>query len=237
MYKIRVLVSDDIKYMCFFFRELLNNSKNCVCVGEAENEKETMEQVKKLKPDILLLDMQMDMEDSGLILIPKVLEVSPETKIIMISVHDDSENIYKAIQLGAKDYILKEQPPTDIIENIERIYEGKDEIRRDIVDKILKQYDIMEKKQKSILFFINNMFMLTSRELELIIGLGRGLSYEQMAERLKLEDGTIRTYVSRILKKMQYNRMSTLMKDLKEVGVMEFLINKDKNNDKNNKAF
>ncbi len=222
MEKIRVLVCDDMMYMRLFFVELINNSDNCICVGEAKNEQETISQVEKLKPDIVLLDVQMDREDSGIILIPQIKELSPHTKIIMISVHDDNDKIFDAIQLGAKDYILKEQMPSDILENIEKVHNGDSGLRSELAEKILKRCEEVEEKQKSILFFINNMMILSQRELEILKLSGKGLTYEQIADKLCIEEVTVRIYVSRVLKKMQYSKMSVLIKHLREMGIFDF---------------
>lgn len=220
MSKIRVLVCDDMQYITMFLSEIINSSPNCECVGVANNDSETLQKAKETNPDVILLDIQMDDVDSGIKLIPILLEQNPDLKIIMISVSEDDDNIYKAIAAGAQDYIVKNKSPREVINSIERIYEGKTGLRSDLSKKILARCEEMEKKNKSILYVINKMMCLSSREMETLKYFCRGMNYSEVARALCVEEGTVRTYVSRVLNKMQYVRMSELIKDLNDMGVL-----------------
>lgn len=222
MEKIRVLVCDDMPYICDFFEMLLNNSKNCVCVGRACNEAEVTRQVAKLRPDIVLLDVQMDTEDSGLQLIPAIGRLSPASKIIIISIHEDSRIIFEAIKRGAKDYFVKNQPTDEIIETIERIHtDNQDMIRGDIATKLINQYEVIEERQQSLLYMFNKMIILSQRELEILKELCAGKSYTAIAEKYFIEEVTVRTHINRILKKMGYKRISTLVEHLRQLRVFD----------------
>lgn len=220
MGKIRVVVCDDLKYMCMFFGDLLNSSETCECVGEANSEREVRDKVKEIQPDVVLLDMQMDTSESGIKLIPEIKELSPQTDIIVISVHEENDKIFKAIQAGARDYLFKNADPDDIIQSIENVYNGKDEIRGDIVRRILDQMRNIEEKQQSILFLVNKMRSLSERELAVVKGVCSGKTYGEIADEINTEVVTVRTYASRILKKMGYSRMSKLTEDLNALGIM-----------------
>lgn len=225
MEKIRVLVCDDMPYICDFFEMLLNNSENCICVGSAHNEAEVTQQVKQLQPDIVLLDVQMDTEDSGLRLIPIIGELSPRSKIIIISVHEDSRIVFEAIKRGAKDYFVKNQPTDEIIETIERIHtENRNIIRGDIATKLIDQYEIIEERQQSLLYMFNKMIVLSQRELEILKELCDGQSYTAIAEKYFIEEVTVRTHINRILKKMEYKRISTLVEHLKKIRVFDLFL-------------
>lgn len=228
MSKIRVLVCDDMFYMSMFFKDLLNSTTSCECVGEAHDEKEVMEKVKELKPDVILLDVQLENSESGIMLIPQILEESPKSDIIMISIHDDNDKIFRAIQLGAKDYILKSQPPSEIIKSIEKVCSGSTELSADIGKRIIDQIEIIEERQKSLLYIVNKMMTLSSREVEVLKAACQGCNYEEIAKKINIEEVTVRTYISRILKKMHYSRMSTLIDDLSSLGVMDLFGNMDK---------
>lgn len=219
--KIRVLVCDDMLYMCMFFSSLLNSSEECACVGEAHNEEEAISKVKELMPDVVLLDMQMEHVDSGIKLIPQIQEISPDIHIIMISIHGDDDKIFQAIRAGARDYIMKNQPPGEILDSIVKAYNGKAELRTEIAQKLIKQCEVMEKRQNSIIFVVDKMMGLSAREMEVLKAACRGLSYEQIADQLCVEDVTVRTYVGRILKKMQCTRMKNLVDNLNSLGILQ----------------
>lgn len=228
MEKIRVLVCDDMFYMSMFFKDLLNSTESCECVGEAHDEKDVIDKVSKLKPDVILLDVQLENSESGIMLIPQILEISPDSDIIMISIHDDNDKIFKAIQLGAKDYILKSQPPSEIVKSIEKIRGGSKELRVDIGKRIIDQIEVIEERQKSLLYIVNKIITLSSREVEVLKAACHGYNYEEIAKKIKIEEVTVRTYISRILKKMHYTKMTSLIDDLNMLGVMDLLANLDK---------
>lgn len=226
--KISVLVCDDMAYIGKLYCSMLNNSEGCQCVGTAENERDTIAMVRKLHPDIILLDVQMDFVDSGLKLIPQILEVSPLSKIIMISVSNDSENIFKAIQLGAKDYFVKDHPFEDLLEIIENVYKGENKIHSDIVAKIMEHYDIVEKKQESLFYMINKLMYLSKREMEILRELCNGMSYSDLSKKLFIEEVTIRVTVNSIIKKTEFKNIQTLIEYINNLGVFSLFEDKSR---------
>lgn len=107
MKKIRILVADDMECTREYYSTLFNSSEKCECIGTACNEKEAVEKVTSLKPDIILLDIQMDRIDSGIRVIPDIIRNSPKTKIIMFIIKEDNYLVFESLQLGAKDYFIK----------------------------------------------------------------------------------------------------------------------------------
>lgn len=225
MEKIRVLVCDDMDYMCDIFSALINNSQTCTCVGIAKNEKEVVKEVQEKQPDVILLDMQLDTSESGIILIPIIKDVSPNSKIIVVSIHEDNEKIFKSIQLGAKDYLFKKTSPKQIISKIESVYKGEESINSVVASKILTEVKRVEQVQNSLLFLVNKMHALSEMEMMVLKLRCQGLNYEQIAEKINVEPVTVRTYVSRILKKMNYSQMNNLIDNLNDIGFMQLFKN------------
>lgn len=226
MKKISVLVCDDAKYICTFFEMMLNNTDNIECVAKAFNEKDVIEKAESAKPDIVLLDIQMDNEKSGIKLIPKIFEASPNSKIIIMSVHEDDGIVYEAIRAGASDYCTKNQEPEEILRIIEKVYEGNNEIRASIVKKITNQFTAVEERQRSLLYMFNKMIVLSKVELDILKSLCMNKSYDDIADERHIEPSTVRTHVHRILKKMEYSNMSSLVKDLNDMNMMGMFKNK-----------
>lgn len=226
MRKISVLVCDDAKYICTFFEMMLNNTDNIECVAKAFNEKDVIEKAESAKPDIVLLDIQMDNEKSGIKLIPKIFEASPNSKIIIMSVHEDDGIVYEAIRAGASDYCTKNQEPEEILRIIEKVHEGNNEIRASIVKKITNQFTAVEERQRSLLYMFNKMIVLSKVELDILKSLCMNKSYDDIADERHIEPSTVRTHVHRILKKMEYSNMSSLVKDLNDMNMMGMFKNK-----------
>ncbi len=220
--KIKVLICDDMVYMCDFFEILINNTERLICCGKAHNESETILLTKQLQPDIILLDIQMDSKYSGINIMPQLLECSPDSKIIIISVHEDKKIIFDAISSGAKDYILKNQSPGEIIKKIESVYDDKNLMNDTIIHKLTAQYAEIEQRQKSLLYMFNDLMSLSKRELSILKDVYNGKTYAQIAKEQFVEEVTIRTHMHRILKKLGHSNTNTMIGILKELQIFEF---------------
>lgn len=220
--KITVLICDDMEYLCDFFELLINNTERLVCCGKAHNESESILLTQKLQPDIILLDIQMDSKNSGIDIMPQLLEISPDSKIIIISVHEDKKIIFDAISCGAKDYLLKNQSPEEIIKKIESVYDNKNLMNDTVIHKLTAQYAEIEQRQKSLLYMFNDLMSLSKRELNILKDIYYGKTYAQIAKEHFVEEVTIRTHMHRILKKLGHSNTSTLISILKELQIFEY---------------
>lgn len=221
MSKIKVMVSDDSEYIAEYFSSLINSSDECECVGTAKNEAETMEKIVMLRPDVILLDIQMDYKDSGLKLIPKLRMLFQDLKIIIISIHDEKDLVFEAIRLGAYDYIVKNQMPDEIIESIKNAYAGKKIMRGDIAQLVLDECKTIEKRQVSLIYMFNSLLSLSEREIDVLKALCDGKKYSEIAKSHQVEEVTIRTQVSRIIKKLNYPNVDDLVQHIREIKIFD----------------
>ena len=116
----KMLVCDDIKYMCQYFETIFNDIDDFEVVGTADTKSEIIRKLKELVPDVILLDIQMDTATTGLDLIPYIKSYYPDTKIIMLTVNEQRDVIFKAMELGADNYILKTNDIPKIVEIVTR---------------------------------------------------------------------------------------------------------------------
>lgn len=223
MARIRVLVADDMESMREYLQILLNKSKECECVGMAIGENDVVEKARQLKPDIILLDIQMERVNSGLCAIPKIFECSPYTKIVILTVHNDRHMIFEAIRLGAANYVIKNQSWDDILKTILNTYEGKNYLKLDIAQKLLDEIKILETKQESLLYLFSKFASLSSGEIEIIHSMCDGKNVLQIAEERFVEPVTIRSNLCRILKKMSYKNSKELIEHVKELKLFELI--------------
>jgi DNA-binding NarL/FixJ family response regulator len=225
MDKIKVAVADDIEYIREYYQLMFDKSERFECVGTARNEAETVEKARELQPDILLSDIQMERMDSGIRIIPDVLSQSPCTKIIMLTVHEDTHLIFEAFRLGAKDFIIKGQPWETVQKSIIAVYNETEYIRSDIAKKLLGEIKIIEEKQNSLLYIFSKFASLSNGEIEILRLMCDGLTPFQIAEARFVEDVTIRSAISRILKKLEYRNAKVMVKHIKELKIFELLDN------------
>lgn len=175
----------------------------------AANGAELINQLEQNKTiDVIFLDINMPVKN-GIETAAEVTQRFPHMKIIMCTVFDDEENIFKAIQAGAAGYILKDGQPAKIHRYIYETLEGGAPMSPLIARKALKI--IQSGAYKEVASKVD--YELTDREGELLIQLSKGLTYEQIADNLHISYGTVRTHFQNIYKKLQvHNKVEAINK-------------------------
>ena len=144
-------------------------------------------------------------------------------KVIIVTIHEKDDLIFKAYIAGAIDYIIKTSGPEEITNSIRAVYNNKIMLRPDIAEKILDEFSRMKKREGSFLYMLNIMTTLTNTELEILKLLATGKSRKEIAADRFVERDTINKQVTSILKKFDYSNTKALIKDLSQMGVFEVL--------------
>lgn len=232
MSKIKVIICDDQQYMCECFEYALSQTDDIEFLGYATNKKDSKKLIESVMADIILLDIQMDTATTGLELISVVRENQPNAKIIMMTVHEDEEYIFRAFSEGVSDYFLKTYPTEELIKSIRMVHNSQVILRPYIAQKILnesrriaeKQREIEEdnlnikENQKSLLYVLNIMTKLSTAEFEILKELYYGKTCSQLAEERYVSESTIRTHTGRILKKFECDSVKKLLNELKKIN-------------------
>lgn len=217
MGKIKVLVCDDMNYLCQYFKKLLGAEKDIEVVGIANSGDECVKLYIEKKPDVVLLDIQMKTEDEGILVLNSIMKLNSAAKVIMLTIHEEDELVFKALSGGACDYILKSMAEKNIIESIRKAYNGEVSLNPIIAKKILVEYDKMKKRQTAAMSLLHSVALLTAAEYKILRMVYDGLSYSEIAEQRFVEEVTIRTQINRILKKFGKRNMRDLVKELKDI--------------------
>lgn len=190
----RVLIIDDDMLVAMSLKTILEYDKDMEIAAVGNSGEEAIELYNELKPDILLMDIRME-GMTGLEAGEKILTRYPDAKILYLTTFMDDEYIVKAIAIGAKGYILK-QDFEGIVPALEAVFRGQSVFGQDIVDKLP---ELMSKKGKPNY----EAFDISEKEVEIIEEVAAGYSNKEIAERLFLSEGTVRNYISTILDKLQ----------------------------------
>ena len=214
MKKIRLLVVDDQTVVREGLAAILTNYSDIEVIGQAADGIQAVEIIKKEKPDVLLLDMMMPNQD-GLTTIPKVREVSPNTRILVVTAYAENDLVYQAIKAGALGYILKDATRDQLLQAVRDVDQGRASLQPSIAVKLIQEIN-----HPTELTYTADP--LTRRELETIRLIARGLSNQEIAEKLVVNERTIAKYVSSILDKLQLaNRTQAALYALRE-GISGF---------------
>ncbi len=189
----RVLIIDDDTLVAISLKTILEYDKDMEVVAVGSSGEEAIQYYKDYKPDILLMDIRMD-GMTGLEAGERILANHPDAKILFLTTFMDDEYIVKALSIGAKGYILK-QDFEGIVPALEAVSRGQSVFGQEIVDKLP---EIIVKKNE----FDYGRYDISEKEFEIIEEVANGYSNKEIATHLFLSEGTVRNYISIILEKL-----------------------------------
>ncbi|AJQ28305.1 MAG: two component transcriptional regulator, LuxR family [Firmicutes bacterium] len=198
---IKVLIVEDQEIIRQSLEIMLHNKAGIQIVGTAENGKQVARLVKKLLPDVILMDIRMP-EMDGVRCIEIIKEAFPKIKIIVLTTFDDDEYVFNALKNGASGYLLKGISVKELVEAIKIVYGGGALINPNIAVKVFKFFSQMANADYLVNVTQDVIEDLSKNELRIIQFVGMGMSNKEITEKLKFSEGTIRNYISSILSKL-----------------------------------
>lgn len=221
MSKIRVAVCDDEITICQYYQNILQNSDNIEFIGKALNVADCIELVKNTLPDVLLLDLQIDYQEAGFKVLREVNNISPHTKVIILTMYDTETNLFNALQMGADYFLGKNVSSDELIKRIERRYNSTEKYDEYLTERLLSYGVNLSHKNNSLMYLITIMSSLTKSEIEVLRELCDGSSYRQIAKKRFVAENTVRSQVVHIARKLNYKNIKELVKLVKELDVFK----------------
>jgi DNA-binding NarL/FixJ family response regulator len=214
---IRVVLADDQALVRSGLRALLANSDDIQVVGEAADGREAVAVVTRTQPDVVLMDVRMP----GLDGIAATQRITAEqglsdVAIIMLTTFDEDDQIFAAIRAGASGYLLKDAEPDDLREAIRVVAAGDALLSASVTRKVMEGIV----SGPAGVADHGRLSELTDREREVLTGVGRGLSNDEIAAEIHISPATARTYVSRILTKLGARDRAQLVVIAYETGLV-----------------
>lgn len=191
---IKLLIVDDHEMVRLGLTSYFSILKDIEVIGEAENGADGVKMALSMTPDVILMDLVMDVMD-GIEATKVILNEWPEAKILILTSFIDDEKVYPALEAGASGYLLKTSSASEIAEAIRRTYSGE-EIIEEEVSKKMKEDELSGDRR-------NLHQDLTNREMEVLHLIADGLSNQEIADKLFITLKTVKTHVSNILSKLE----------------------------------
>ena len=192
---IRILVADDHPVVREGLIAMLSTQADFEIVGEAAHGEEVVQKAKALRPDVVLLDLEMPKMD-GVEALRQLRETAPEVRALVFTVFDTDERIIEAVRAGAQGYLLKGAPRSEVFKAIRIVSEGGSLLEPVVASKILRHMSSEADTSR------HTPAALTPREREVLQCLGRGLTNKEIAEALFISERTVKFHVSAILDKL-----------------------------------
>lgn len=205
--KATIFLVDDHEIVRHGLAQMIAETTDLTVCGEAGAPAEALQAICRLKPDLVVVDISLGKDISGLSLIEDIQNQMLPIPILVHSMHDEWTFAERSLQAGAKGYIMKEAPKKQVIEAIRRLLAGKIWLSEQVADKVLsslRQHTSLEAKPW--------MEALSDRELQVFQLIGRGETTHEIAESLLLSPKTIETYRTRIREKLELKDGAELLK-------------------------
>lgn len=197
--KITVLLIDDHILIREGIKQILELEDDISVIGQASDGEEGYEKAVELKPDVILLDINMP-NINGIETLRKLKDVGSDSKVVMLTIHDDREYVLRTLNLGADGYIIKDSHADSFIKAIHNVVEGKIYIQPRIAE-IIKNCE----EDKTIDINTEKINKLTKREYEVLTLISEGLNNRDIAGRMFISEKTVKNHVSNIFKKLELN--------------------------------
>ncbi len=221
MNKIRIVIVDDFEDIRNHFKMILARETDMEVVATASSGAEGYEVVMQHQPDIVLMDVQMETEMAGIETTRKIKEQMDAIKVIVLTIHEEDEILFKAYGAGAIDYIVKTSSIVEILNSIRNVYNNKLSLRPEVAGKIITEFARLQNEQSNLVGTLNVMSKLTNTEFIILKAIYGGKTYQQIAKERFVEEVTIRTQVNKILKKFEKQSMKEVIKALKELRIFD----------------
>ena len=195
---IRVLLVDDDALMRAGLEAILSSDSGVHVVGEASDGRVAVEQVRRLQPDVVLMDIRMP-EVDGIAATRTVVAVSPDVRVVILTTFEDDDYIFGALTAGASGFLLKRTSPEQLLEALRAVAAGDSLLSPSVTRRVI---DRMAALPSGEAILDRRLDALTAREREVLEQLARGLSNAEVAAALVIEESTVKTHVKRVLMKL-----------------------------------
>ena len=200
---IRILIADDHALLRQGIRNFLSLESDFEIIGEAADGEETIRRASELRPDILLLDINMP-KGNGIEVATRLRETHPEIRILALTIHDDENYMMKMIQSGAAGYLLKDVEPSMMVQAIRRVHAGESFVEPTLTAKLFRGITDREaQKPAPQAPGMSESDKLSAREIEVLRLIGRGMSNAEIARELYLSEKTVKNHLTNIFRKIQ----------------------------------
>lgn len=201
--RLRLLLADDHPFVREGIRSFLADVPDIEIVGEAATGEEAVEMTASLRPDILLLDINLP-GISGIEALRLIKSKVPGTKVLVLSVHNNKEYVIQGAKAGAQGYLLKDAPPEELLQALRAIQNGQRYYSASLAGSLASYFERASKPQGEP--------VLSPREIEVLTLIAQGKTIKEMAEALQVTPSTAQTYRGRMMEKLRIHTVAGLTK-------------------------
>lgn len=217
MGQIRILLVDDHAVVRSGLMMLINTQSDMEVVGEAADGSEGIVKALDLKPEVVLMDLSMPHGRDGFSSTAELKRATPDINILILTMHDDDEYLFRALKSGASGYILKSAPGDELLQAIRSVYKGEAYLYPTATKRLIEGYLSFAEKGEE-----DSIELLSPREREILSYVALGYSNKDIAERLIISVKTVENHKAKIMEKLQFTSRPELVKYAMKKGLIDF---------------
>ncbi|MGN7402619.1 response regulator [Cytobacillus praedii] len=214
---IKILLCDDHAVVRMGLKMLLNNHSDLEVIGEASEGNEGIQKSLELKPNVVVMDLSMPHGKDGLSATTELKKLLPETAILILTMHDDEEYLFRAIQAGASGCILKSAPHDELLSAIRSVAAGNAYLHPSATKRLMEEY-IGNAKNGNM----DTFNLLSDREKEVLTLIAKGFSNKEIAEQLVISVKTVETHKGNLMEKLQMKTRPELVEIALKKGLLGY---------------
>lgn len=208
---IRIVLADDHALVRHGFRMILSAQHDMEIAGEAGNGREAVELCQKLKPDVVVMDVTMP-ELNGIEATRRLIELSPRTRVLALSMHKDAVYVREILRAGARGYLLKDSADTDLLAAVRAVAKGEGYLSPGVSDAVLSDY------RRHV---TDPLDLLTTREREVLQLIAEGKTNKEIATSLSLSVYTVEAHRGRLMEKLNLHSTGELVRFAVRSGLID----------------
>lgn len=221
---IKVAIVEDFELIREDLKELIDSQEDMQVVWAAETGVQAVELAEKEATDIILMDIEMETINAGILAAEKIRDKNSEQKIIFMTAHETNEMIITAMGTGAVDYLVKGEDSEEIQSHIRNAFAGRATMNSRIQETIMREYSRLQRSERSLLFFIHNVSQLTAAERELVKLLLEGMKVKEIAQVRCVEMITVKTQIKSLLRKFGCSRTKEIVSMIRDLNLSHLFV-------------
>jgi len=192
--KINVIIFEDNKHLRESLQLLISSSRQFNCIGAFADTRNVLAVVNNLMPDVIIMDIEMPIMN-GIDATRLIKQKFPDIPIVILTIFDDSEKIFRALHAGGSGYLLKNSSPEEILNGVMEVYNGGSALSPQVAKKVIQFFQTVTPAQP-------NDYNLTPKEKELLQHLVDGMSYKMIADVMHVALETVKSHVKNVYRKL-----------------------------------
>lgn len=219
---IKIMIVDDMVQYIDYYSILINKQEDLEVIETATSAAEAIQKAKFCRPDVIIMDIQMENDTAGLTATREIKKILPQTKILILTVHQQKELIIQAYEAGISEYLLKTATPQETLDCIRSLYDNQS-LLYNIHDTIKNEMVKLSRERRNFIETLKLLNRFSQTELFVIRELMMNKKYPMIASSLNLQETTVRTLVRRIGIKIGNQSLNEFISILKELNTMDLI--------------